>query len=256
MANVALAQLPAMAFAFMLVLARTGSAVMLLPGVGETEIPATVRAGVAIALALLLEPVAPVHDVAMPAAPVGLLVLLAAEILTGLWLGWLARLALQVLPVAGQMIASVCGLSNVLQPDTIIGGQTAAVSHAFGLAAPVLVFATGLYAIPLHALAGSYDIVAVGGVLPSGETAAHALAGLAAAFALALQLAGPFLLAATAWQFALGLLSRLVPQLHIYFAAMPGQIAGGLLLLSMLSGGILGVWQDYLRQSFLHLPGV
>jgi flagellar biosynthetic protein FliR len=93
-------------------------------------------------------------------------------------------------------------------------------------------------------------------MLPAAETASHALAGVGAAFAIALQLAGPFLLAGTVWQFALGLLSRLVPQLQVYFAAMPGQIAGGLLLLAMLSGAMVAVWQEDLQQVFLHLPGI
>jgi flagellar biosynthesis protein FliR len=42
----------ALAFA----LARIGGVVMLLPGVGETVVPATLRAGFAVALTLLLMP--------------------------------------------------------------------------------------------------------------------------------------------------------------------------------------------------------
>ena len=40
----ALAELPALAFAFVLVLSRVGAAVMLLPGMGETEVPPIARA--------------------------------------------------------------------------------------------------------------------------------------------------------------------------------------------------------------------
>ena len=48
--------LPGLAFAFALVLCRAGMVVMLLPGLGETEPPAIVRAGLALALSLLLLP--------------------------------------------------------------------------------------------------------------------------------------------------------------------------------------------------------
>ena len=58
------------------------------------------------------------------------------------------------------------------------------------------------------------------------------------------------------WQFALGLLSRLVPQMQVYFAAMPGQVAGGLLLLALLAQGVVVVWQGYLGDAFAALPGV
>ena len=40
-----LTQLPVWAFGFVLVLARCGCACMLLPGIGEVELPATIRAG-------------------------------------------------------------------------------------------------------------------------------------------------------------------------------------------------------------------
>ncbi len=51
-----LASLPGLAFAFALVVARVGSTVMLLPVLGEAEVPMTVRAGFTLALTLLLLP--------------------------------------------------------------------------------------------------------------------------------------------------------------------------------------------------------
>ena len=56
----ALAHLPVLAFAFVLVLSRVGFAVALLPGLGEAEPPPMLRAGLALAVtALLLPGVAP-----------------------------------------------------------------------------------------------------------------------------------------------------------------------------------------------------
>ena len=48
--------LPALAAAFMLVFARIGAMVMLLPGLGEANIPVRVRLGIALALTLILLP--------------------------------------------------------------------------------------------------------------------------------------------------------------------------------------------------------
>lgn len=251
-----LADLPSYAYVFVMVLARVGSAATLLPGVGEAELPATIRAGLAIALTVLLVPVLQPAMPPLPAGPIALLGDLAAEIATGVWMGWLVRIAAQALQVAGQIIASVSGLSNVLQPDAVLGGQNSVVAHAMGLAAPVLILAGDLHQLPLRALAGSYEVVAAGRFLPAAETAEHAMRAVAAAFALAFQLAGPIVLASIVWQFALGLLSRLVPQLQVFFTAMPGQIGGGLVLLAMLGGGILAVWQEAMRATLSTLPGL
>ena len=143
-----LAQLPAWAFGFVLVLARAGSACMLLPGIGEVQLPATIRAGFAVTLTFVL---LPVLLPSLPPAPDDVaraLAMLAAEIVTGLWFGWLVRLLLLALPIGGQIIASVLGQTNVLQPDPALGPQTAVLSQLFALATVVLVLSTGFHALP------------------------------------------------------------------------------------------------------------
>ena len=163
-----LAALPGWGFAFGLVLARVGAAMMLLPGLGEAELPSVVRAGLAVALtALLLPGIGP----AVPVPPADPLVgagMVAAELVTGFWLGWLARLLVQALPITGQIVSYMLGLSNVLQPDPVLGAQSTALARLLSLAAPVLLLASGLYALPIAALAGSYRLIAPGALLPSG----------------------------------------------------------------------------------------
>ena len=251
-----LAQLPHWGFAIGLMIARIGSACMLFPGIGEAELPATIRAGFTVALVALLLPVIAPLMPPMPGDVWRLLGMVGAEIVTGLWLGWLARLLMLALPVAGQIISSVTGLTNVLQPDPALGPQTAALAHALDLAAPVLILATGLHALPLSALAGSYRLIPPGVLLPSADTAEQVTGAVADAFALALRLASPFVLAGILWQVAMGLLARLVPRLQLHFAAAPGQILGGVALLSLLITALLAAWQAPLRAGLAALPGL
>jgi flagellar biosynthesis protein FliR len=247
--------LPRLAFVFVMVLARAGSAAMLLPGLGEAELPPMVRAGAALTLTVLLVPlVAPLLG-PEPAGPGALVAALCCEIGTGLWMGWLSRVVMQVPAMAGQAIAAAVGVTNVLQADADQGGQTSAVAHALTLAAPVAVLASGLYALPIEALAHSYDVLPAGHPLAMADGSLVALRLLSRCFALAVELAGPFVLASTVWHVALGLLGRLVPQLQFYFAAMPGQIAGGLAMLALLAGSIMIIWQHQAEALFLALPG-
>ncbi len=251
-----LAQLPAWAFGFMLLLARTGCACMLLPGIGEMELPATVRAGFTIALTVALLPVVAPLIPPMPADVWRCALMVAAEVITGLWFGWLTRLMLLAMPLAGQITASVTGQTNVMQPDPALGPQTAVLSTLLAKAATVLVLATGLHALPFIALAGSYDLIPPGTLLPAADTADQVTRALADAFGLALRLASPFVLAHLVWQSGLGVLSRLVPQMQVYFAAAPGQIVMGLALLAVLSSTLLSVWRDYLQAHLSTLPGL
>jgi flagellar biosynthesis protein FliR len=249
-----LAALPGLAFALVLVLCRTGAAVMLLPGLGEAEPPAMLRAGLALALAALLLPaVAP----AVPPTPPGLggAAMVAAELFTGAALGWLARLPALALPMAGAVLSYMIGLSSVVQPDPALGGSASATARAMSLAVPVLILSSGLYALPLSALAGSYQLVPPGAMLPVGPAGEEFVAAVATAFGLALRLSAPFLLIGLVFQAGLGLLARLVPQLQVFSLAAPGQILGGLLLLGLLGAPMLAAWSETVRATWSLLPG-
>jgi flagellar biosynthetic protein FliR len=182
--------------------------------------------------------------------------MVVAEVITGLWIGWLARLLVLALPIAGQYIAYMLGIANVLQPDQELGGQATPIARLFAVAASLAILSTGLYALPLAALAGSYQLIPPGALLPAADTAETAVRAAAGAFALAVRLASPFLLVAIVWNVATGLLARLVPRLQIYFVAMPGQILGGIVLLAVLATTLLTAWQDSVRAGFSVLPGM
>lgn len=250
-----LATLPAWSFAFVLVLSRIGAAMTLLPGLGEAEPPAMVRMGLALGVTSLVLPgIAPfvpkVPDLGAQAA-----FMIAAEIITGLWLGWMARMLVLALPIAGQFISYMLGVANVLQPDPELGNQATPIARLFDVAAPLAILVTGLYALPLAALAGSYQLIPPGSLLPAADTAQTAVRAVAFAFALSVRLASPFILASIVWHVAAGLLARLVPRMQIYFVVMPGQILGGIALLAILATTLLAAWQQSVQTGFDLLPG-
>ena len=260
-----LASLPGLAFAFVLVLCRCGGVIMLMPGFAAAEVPVTVRAGLAFAVTLLLLPL--VVAGAPPEAPgPGLLVaVVATEVVIGLLIGFLASLLVLALPVAGQLLSYMLGLANVLQPDSMLGGEATPVAKLLGMVGPVLFMATGLYAGPLSALGGSYRLFPLGSTLLlgvhggaplDGDATGMVVAAVSGCFGLAVQLAAPFILLSTIWQMALGLFSRLVPQLQIHSLAMPGQILGGLALLGLLAAAVLHHWEDAVIAGLATLPGI
>lgn len=251
-----LATLPAWAFGFVLVMSRVGGAMMLLPGLGEAEPPAMLRIGLALGVTALLLPgiaprIPPVPEATMQAG-----FMIGAEVVTGVWLGWLARMLVLALPVAGQLIAYMLGVANVLQPDPELGGQATPIARLLALAAPLVILISGLYAMPLAALAGSYSLIAPGALLPAADATQTAVHAVGQAFALSVQLASPFLIASIVWHVVSGLLARLVPRLQVYFVAMPAQIVGGIALLAALSGAMLTAWEASVRASFATLPGM
>ncbi len=247
--------LPNLAFQAALLFARLGAAVMLLPGLGEQEVPPTIRLGLGLALVgLLLPPLAG----GLPPAPEdgGTAVrLVVQEVIVGLWFGGLARLMAMALSLAGQMIATLIGLQGLLVADPTLGGQATALARALGLVTAVLVLASGLYAIALRALVDSYALIPAGAPLPTGLVAESVAASGAAMLDLALRLAAPFVIGAVVLNVALGLLARLAPQVQTFFVAVPGQILAGIALLMLLAPPLIATFAGALEAGLQSLPG-
>jgi len=247
--------LPHWAFGFMLLLARIGAAMAVLPGLGEAVSPAMLRVGLALGItALLLPEIMPLVP-QVPEASLQAAGMVLADVVTGLWFGWLTRLLALSLPTAAQIIAYLLGISSVLQPDAELGPQSTVLARLFELGAPLLMLVSGLYTLALGSLADLYHLIPPGSLLPAADTVESATRAVASTFSLSLRLASPFILASLVWQVTIGLLTRLVPRMQIYFSAVPGQILGGLLLLALVSGSILAAWYDSVRPILAVLPG-
>ena len=223
---------------FILVFARVGGVMALLPAFGEQMIPARVRLGVTVAFALVVWPmVAPI------APPEGrpFLAMLLVEAVVGLLLGIATRLLVLGLQFAGTVIAQSTSLSQILG-----GGVTPDPMPAMGallvMAGLTLAMASGLHVKAAVLIARSYEVLPMG-LLPSGsDVATWGVARVAAAFALGFSLAAPFVIAAFAYNLALGAINRAMPQLMVSFIGAPAATAGGILLLMLAAPLILRHW--------------
>ncbi|HEX7881756.1 MAG TPA: flagellar biosynthetic protein FliR [Afipia sp.] len=237
--------LPALAAAFMLVFARIGAMVMLLPGFGEANIPVRVRLAIALALTLIILPMhRNAYTVSMTSmAP--LLVLMVHEIIIGVVLGATARVTLSALAVAGSVIAQQLGLGFVTTVDPTQGQQGALVSNFLTLLGITLLFATDMHHLVIAALSESYKVFSPGELMSSGDVAALATRAFATAFKIGIQLSAPFIVFGLVFNLGLGVLARLMPQMQVYFVGVPLSILAGFLILAAILGTMMGTYLDY-----------
>src|ERR1043166_5502746 len=136
-----IAFLPAYAATFMLVFARVGMMVMLLPGLGVSSVSARVRLTMALVLAAVLLPLhRAAHQIDLRTfGPV--VAMLGQELFVGAVLGLSARLMISALQVAGSVIAQQLGLGFVTAVDPTQGQQGTLVANFLTLLGITLIFA-------------------------------------------------------------------------------------------------------------------
>jgi flagellar biosynthetic protein FliR len=238
--------LPALGAAFMLVFARIGAMVMLLPGFGEGFIPVRVKLAIALLLTLIILPLhrAAYHVDMQSVAP--LAVLLVHEIIIGVVLGATARVTLAALHVAGSIIAQQLGLGFVTSVDPTQGQQGALMGNFLTLLGIALLFATDTHYLVIAALNDSYKIFSPGELMPSGDVAALATRAFSGAFKIGLQLSAPFLVFGLVFNIGLGVLARLMPQMQVYFVGVPLSILIGFMIFAAVLASMMGTYMDYL----------
>lgn len=228
-----------LSYQFLLVFARLGGAIMLMPGIGDMRVPMRVRLLFGLALsALTMGAVA--H--ALPATPpqfgqMALQVISEAGI--GLFIGTIAALLMSILNMAGAVIAAQIGLGNALTGELFSTESGATIGAGLMAAGVVIIFTTGLDHLMLTALARSYDNLPAA-QLPALQDLADTLTTtVSAAFSTAIQLSTPFLVLGLAFNIGLALANRALPQLPVFFVGLPASLAGGLIVLMIAIPAIL-----------------
>ena len=237
--------LPALAATFMLVFARIGAMVMLLPGLGESNIPVRMKIAIAVILTLIILPLhrAAYHVDTDTLSP--MVVLMIHEIIIGVVLGATARVTLSALQVAGSVIAQQMGLGFVTSVDPTQGQQGVVIGNFLTMLGITLLFATDSHYLVIAALNDSYAIFSPGDMMPAGDVAALATRAFAAAFKIGMQLSAPFLVFGLVFNIGLGVLARLMPQMQVYFVGVPLAIIAGFLIFSLVIVAMMGTFLEY-----------
>jgi flagellar biosynthesis protein FliR len=234
--------LPQVAAAYLLTFARVGTLVMLMPGVGEQTVSPRLRLAFALLVALVLYPVTRGFFSALNGP--ALMTTLIGEVLVGLTLGLAVRMVLAALQTAGLVIAQSLGLAYAMTVDPTFGGQTAAIGNFLTLLGLTLVFAADLHHLALGAIGDSYALIPPGGPPQAGDALALAARATARGFSLAVQISAPFIVFGILFNLGLGVLSRLMPQLQVFFLAVPASVLIGMAILFAVLGVVMTVFVD------------
>ena len=246
-----IAILPEISAVFVLVFARVGTMVMLMPGIGERFIFSRARLSLAFFIALMLSPmVRPLLRV--PTDVSGVVSLLLGEVLIGLALGLCARFVMACLQSAGTIVAQTMGLGFAMTVDPTGGMQNPSIGNLLTMLGITLVLTSDLHHIAIAAIHESYRMLPPGDLPAMGDVLSLAVRAVSQGFSLAVQISAPFIVFGLLFNLGLGVLARMMPQLQVFFLAVPASILGGMLVLLAVVGVMMSVFinqlGDFLRQ--------
>ena len=244
-------------FVFMLIFTRFGTALMIMPALGEGLVPARVRLLLALLVTLTMVPVLGDRlPQETPASPFALLFLLGGEFVVGLMLGLSARLLLTAMDVAGTLISFQMSLSNAFAFNPAMAAQGSLVGSFLTIMAITLIFVTDLHHLFFLAVAGSYEMFPPGRFPDMGDAADMIARLVAHSFKVGLQLAAPFIILGLTFYAGLGLLARLMPQVQIFFIAIPIQLILGITVLMLALSGMALFWlSEFETALFYYMRG-
>ena len=240
--DAAIRELPLHATGFLILFARVGAVLMLLPVFSEEAVPGRIRLLIAFAMTAgmwgLLD-----HNV-LPAArdEAGLAGTIVVELAIGLALGMVVKIMFFAIVMAGSIASLQIGLSSAIIYDASIGGQTPVLAKLVAVGAAVLCMGVGLHHLWISAIVRSYELFPVGAVPIAGDMAALGIATVSRSMALAVSLSAPLLVYGIVFNVALGFSSRLAPSIQVFFIAQPLNLLLGFALFATVIGTTLAAF--------------
>ncbi len=238
-------------FAFILTFVRIGSAVMIMPGLGDSFVPGRIRLHLALALTLALFPLLmPLMPVPIPATG-KLIVLITMEFIVGIFFGTIARIFMTALDTAGMIISLQSGLANAQLFNPALAAQGSLMGAFLSVTGVVVLFTTNLHHLLIIGVMESYQLFPIGEIPDTGSMADLMARTVSASFSIGLKIAAPFVVITLLIYVGMGVLARLMPQVQVFLLAMPLQILISLATLALVLSAILAFWLASFRDGMV-----
>ncbi|MXS83426.1 flagellar biosynthetic protein FliR [Nitrosomonas oligotropha] len=233
MISITTAELNTLLGAFIWPLSRILALVATAPLLGNPSVPVRVKLGLAVMITVLVMPLVekslPQID---PASGVGFAILLQ-QVLIGIAMGLVMRIVFVAVEMAGELIGLQMGLGFAVFFDPQNSGQIDIVGRFLGVIASLAFLAIDGHLIMITLISQSFSTLPIGleGMTNATFTTLANWGG--EIFKSGLQLSLPVLTALLITNLALGILTRVAPQLNIFAVGFPLTLSIGLLVMAL-----------------------
>ncbi|GIK33514.1 MAG: hypothetical protein AMXMBFR45_17520 [Gammaproteobacteria bacterium] len=227
---------------------RVGGMVMVAPVFGAMFVPTRLRLLITLVLSFAMLPAVGPLPAYSPLSLQGLLAV-GQELVVGVAIGFLLKIAIEAAVIGGQIVSSGTGLSFAMVVDPQSGGIPL-LGRFYLIIATLLMLALNAHLQLIQVLAASFALVPIGsgGIHATDLRLVADFAGLM--FLGAVKLALPSVVAMLMVNVAFGVISRAAPTLNLFAVGFPITMLMGFLVILMDIGSHGPIWQAQLTETF------
>jgi flagellar biosynthesis protein FliR len=217
--------------AFMLVVARLSGLFLLGPVFSSNMIPMRVKLMALMVLAATMTPIVTGGGdtvLNVPTDGMGLAVAILKETMIGLGLGFAVSLVFTAVQVGASLIDTSIGFSMANVLDPMSNTQNAVFGSFYSMVATLSFLAVNGHHWMLQGFTRSFEIVPVDKMPNFERVYANVFEIFGQLFAVAFQIAAPVLVTLLLVDVVLGIVSRTVPQMNVFFVGIPLKIGIGM----------------------------
>lgn len=238
--------------AFLLTFARFGTAIMIMPGLGDSFVSERIRLHMALAISFVLSPlVFSFVPVPLPSMFV-LIALIVQEIIIGLLIGTVARIFMTAMDTAGMVVSSQSGFANAQVFNPSLAAQGSVMGAFLSVTGVVILFSTNMHHLLLSGLVESYKFFPMGQLPDTGDMADMIAKAVSASFMIGIQISTPFIVVTMLIYVGMGVLSRLMPQVQVFLISLPVQIILSLITLYLVLSVLIHTWLESYESAMLY----
>lgn len=240
--------------AFLMALAYTQPRILAMfipiPLFNRALLPGLLRLAIAAALGVMVAPTLMHQSMVQPPDGIALAMLVIKEAFVGFVLGCLIAVPFWAFEAIGFFIDNQRGASIAATLNPLTGNDSSPLGILFNQAFIVFFFVSGGFLLMLELLYDSFQLWNVFTWMPTlrPETIPVLLEGILKLVRVALLLAAPAIVAMFLAEMGLALVSRFVPQLQVFFMAMPIKSALAILVLMLYMATLFDYGADHVRQ--------
>jgi len=222
-------------FVFMMVLTRISTFFLVVPIFGSESIPATMKIAATVMLSIFFSIINPQAaglgiSGAEQGSAIGAILLLSGEAAYGLALGAIANIIFSAVKLAGRIMEDQMGLSMAEIIDPMSEERGTPLAGLLEMIFILTFLAANGHHLLIKVIHRSYELFPAGKIPTMATLAGNMLEATSVMLVAGLRLAAPVLAALLVLLVALAILSRIVPEMDIFFISFPLRILLGFII--------------------------